>query len=149
MPEPFPAGFFQRCSKNILRMIKGANVHAGTDVPLVCANIDCIVHKPSPSGPPVATENVQTCALCLQCFEMNLSQGLAWAYWSSWGFKSGNLAQIHFHTIAPACLKIFFHVYALHANVYSQVIKHSLLFLLFPAFWGFFGGFIYFLFCFV
>lgn len=84
-------------------MIKGANVHVGTDVPLACANTDWIMHKPSPLGSPVATENVQTCFLCLQCFEMKLSQGLAWAYWSSWGFKSGRLAQIHLHTIAPAC----------------------------------------------
>lgn len=61
-------------------MIQGANVHVGTDVPLVCANSDWIMHKPSPFASPVAAENVQTCALCLQCFEMNLSQELASAY---------------------------------------------------------------------
>lgn len=80
MPETLPAGCLQRCSKNILMMIKGANVHVGTDVPLACANTDWIMHKPSPLGSPVATENVQTCFLCLQCFEMKLSQALAWAY---------------------------------------------------------------------
>lgn len=41
----FPVGCFQRCSKNILMMIKGANVHVGTDVPFVCANSNWIMQN--------------------------------------------------------------------------------------------------------
>jgi len=48
-------------------MIKGTNVHIGTDTLLVCANNEQIMHEPSLFGSPVATLNVQISFLCLQC----------------------------------------------------------------------------------
>lgn len=70
MPETFPscyaAACFQRYSKNVLIMIKGTNVHIGTDMPLVCAKSEQIMHEPSPFGSPIATVNVQIPFLCFQ-----------------------------------------------------------------------------------
>lgn len=47
-------------------MIKGTNVHIGTDMPLVCAKSEQIMHEPSPFGSPIATVNVQIPFLCFQ-----------------------------------------------------------------------------------
>lgn len=48
-------------------MIKGTNVHIGTDTPLVRANSEQPTHEPSPFGSPLATVNVQIPFLRLQC----------------------------------------------------------------------------------
>lgn len=47
------------------KMIKGTNIHIGTDMPLACVNSDWIKHKPSPFGSLVATVNAQYfCCAC-------------------------------------------------------------------------------------
>lgn len=71
MPGAFPLCYaavcFQRCSKNVLVTIKETKVQIGSNKPLVCASSERIMQIPSPFGPPIATVNVQTPFLCLQC----------------------------------------------------------------------------------